>query len=135
VRGVLHGGAARGFLFLVRSFLESRMSKAETATLAPGRPLSDVARALLTTANRLSAAGRAVTLAEMAAGACVGQTAARQTVANLKRHGHLRIVGLRRVSYRNRPVAEYAPATRQAEGVCPAPAGVDLGRCLMAWTR
>ena len=99
------------------------------------RPLSDVAKALLSTANRLSAAGRAVTLAEMAAGACVGQTAATYTVKNLRRSGHLKIVGLRRVSYRNRPVAEYALATVEAKGVSPAPAGVDLGRCLHAWAR
>ena len=99
------------------------------------RPLSDVAKALLSTACRLSAAGRAVTLAEMAAGACVGHKAARTTVSNLKRHGHLKIVGLRRVNYRNRPVAEYAPVAVEGEGVSPAPAGVDLGRCLHAWAR
>lgn len=110
------------------------MTKPDSTTVARGRPLSEVARALLSTANRLSATGRAVTLAEMAAGACVGQQAARDTVANLKRHGHLKIVGLRRVAYRNRPVAEYAPAMVEAEGVS-APAGADLGRCLSAWAR
>lgn len=110
------------------------MNKPDSTTVARGRPLSDVARALLSTANRLSAAGRAVTLAEMAAGACVGHQAARKSVSNLKRYGHLKIVGLRRVDYRNRPVAEYAPATVEAEGVN-APAGVDLGRCLSAWAR
>lgn len=98
------------------------------------RPLSDVAKALLSTANRLSAAGRAVTLAEMAAGACVGQTAATYTVKNLRRSGHLKIVGLRRVSYRNRPVAEYAPVVA-AMTLTLAPAGVDLERCLRAWAR
>ena len=111
------------------------MTKADSAPVARGRPLSEVARALLTTANRLSAAGRGVTLAEMAAGACVGQQAARNLVPKLKRRGHLQIVGLRRVDYRNRPVAEYAPAVVEAEGVSPAPAGVDLGRCLHAWAR
>ena len=79
------------------------------------RPRSEEATALLQTALRLSAAGRGVTLAELAAGACVGQQAARHTVSNLKRHGHLKIVGLRRVSYRNRPVAEYALAAADAE--------------------
>jgi hypothetical protein len=98
------------------------------------RPLSEVAQALLSTANRLSAAGRAVTLAEMAAGACVGHKAARTTVSNLKRHGHLKIVGLRRVDYRNRPVAEYAPVVA-AMTLALAPPGVDLERCLRAWTR
>ena len=113
------------------------MTKADSTPVAPGRPLSEVARALLTTANRLSAAGRAVTLAEMAAGACVGQQAATVTVKNLRRSGHLKIVGLRRVSYRNRPVAEYAPAAALPEPTHagPAPAGADLGRCLHAWAR
>jgi len=98
------------------------------------RPLSDVARAILRTACELSAAGRRVTLAEMAAGACVGQQAARQTVSNLKRHGHLQIVGQRRVSYRNRPVAEYAPA-EPATLVAEPASWSDLGRCLSSWTR
>ena len=95
------------------------------------RPLSEVAQALLSTANRLSAAGRAVTLAELAAGACVGQQAARNTVSNLKRHGHLKIVGLRRVTYRNRPVAEYAPALE----VPRMPGWVALDACLAGWQR
>ena len=102
------------------------------------RPLSDVAQALLSTATRLSAAGRAVTLAEMAAGACVGRVAATVTVKNLRRSGHLKIVGLRRVAYRNRPVAEYAPATVKAVEALTlriAPAGVDLARCVSAWAR
>lgn len=98
------------------------------------RPLSDVAQALLSTANRLSAAGRSVTLAELAAGACVGHHAATMTVKNLRRSGHLKIVGLRRVTYRNRPVAEYAPRSVEADSPA-APAGVDLGRCLSAWAR
>ena len=98
------------------------------------RPLSDVAKALLSTACKLSAAGRAVTLAEMAAGACVGQKAATYTVKNLRRSGHLRIVGLRRVDYRNRPVAEYAPAAVRAVEPA-APAWVDLDRCLSTWAR
>jgi len=110
------------------------MTKADSTTVARGRPLSEVARALLSTANRLSAAGRAVTLAEMAAGACVGQQAARKSVSNLKRYGHLKIVGQRRVDYRNRPVAEYAPVIA-AMTLALAPPGVDLERCLSAWAR
>ncbi|MDH6185499.1 hypothetical protein [Polaromonas sp. CG_23.6] len=98
------------------------------------RPLSEVSQALLNTANRLSTAGRAVTLAELAAGACVGRQAATVTVKNLRRSGHLKIVGLRRVSYRNRPVAEYAPALVCAADVSASP-GVDLGLCLQAWAR
>ena len=109
------------------------MTKPDSTPVARGRPLGEVARALLATANRLSAAGRAVTLAEMRAGACVGKEAARDTVKNLKRHGHLKIVGERQVSYRNKKVKEYALATVEAERVSPAPAGSDLGRCLHAW--
>jgi hypothetical protein len=93
-----------------------------------------VAKALLKTACELSAAGRRVTLAEMAAGACVGHAAARSTVTNLTRRGQLRIVGVRRVDYRNRPVAEYAPAAVAAVEPA-APGWVDLGRCLSAWPR
>ena len=99
------------------------------------RPMSEVARALLHTANKLSAVGRRVTLAEMAAGACVGQLAARQTVANLKRAGHLHIVGERRVSYRNRPVAEYAPtlpATAVDDATVP---WLDLNACMSTWAK
>ena len=70
------------------------MAKADCTTVARKRSLSEVARALLTKANRLSAAGRAVTLAEMAARACVGQQAATVTVKNLRRSGRLKIVGL-----------------------------------------
>ena len=99
------------------------------------RPMSEVALALLQTANRLSAAGRRVTLAEMAAGACVGQLAARQTVANLKRAGHLHIVGERRVSYRNRPVAEYAPTLPATPADEAPPPWLDLNACMSTWAR
>ncbi len=98
------------------------------------RPMGEVAKALLKTACELSAAGRRVTLAEMAAGACVGKKAARYTVASLKKRGHLQIVGQRRVSYRPRPVAEYVPAALVADGVERADL-LDLGRWLSAWPR
>lgn len=94
------------------------------------RPVSDVAKALLQAACKLSAAGRGVTLAEMAAGASVGQQAARFTVGNLRRHGHLQIVGERRVSYRNRPVAEYAPAEPAADQ-----SSDGLVECMSRWGR
>lgn len=98
------------------------------------RPLSDVAKALLSAACELSAAGRRVTLAEMASAACVGQKAARHTVANLHRRGHLKIVGERRVAYRNRPVAEYMAAPEVPDVV--ACTGVaELGRVMSAWAR
>jgi hypothetical protein len=102
------------------------------------RPMNEVALAILKTANQYSAAGRRVTLAEMAAGANVGQQAARQTVSNLKRLGHLQIVSVRRVDYRNRPVAEYAPTPPAApEPVDNAPdvCWLDLSNCLAGWAR
>jgi hypothetical protein len=52
---------------------------------------------------------RAPTLSELAGKACVGKDAARRTVDNMVRAGLLRIERLRRVEYRNRPVAEYVP--------------------------
>lgn len=104
------------------------------------RPLSDVARALLATANRLSAAGRAVTLAEMADESClgdyvgVGKKVATYTVKNLRRSGHLKIVGLRRVAYRNRPVAEYMAAL-DVPDVAACTGAAELGRVMSAWAR
>ena len=98
------------------------------------RPRGDVARALLATANRLSAAGRAVTLAEMAILACVGQDAARTTVSNLKRRGHLKIVGLRWVTYRTSPVAEYM-VVPEVPDVAACTGAAELGRVMSAWAR
>lgn len=103
------------------------------------RPMNDVALALLKTANEYSAAGRRVTLAEMAAGAKVGQQAAYTTVRNLRRSGALQIVGERPVHYRNRPVAEYLPAPEAAAAApapvdgAPAAGWLDLSNCLAGW--
>ncbi|MEC5213302.1 hypothetical protein RCH06_001848 [Polaromonas sp. CG_9.5] len=96
------------------------------------RPRSEEATALLQTALRLSAAGRGVTLAELAAHAQVGKASARVLVPKLKRRGQLRIVGLRRVTYRNRPVAEYAPALTEATQL---PGWVEVGACLAGWAK
>lgn len=105
------------------------------------RPMSDVARAILQTANDYSAAGRRVTLAELASGAQVGQQAARHTVSNLKRSGALQLVGERKVGYRNRPVAEYVPAPVAAPEALepvdnpPDVGWLDLSACLARWAR
>ena len=74
------------------------------------RPMSDAAKAILKAANELSKAGRGVTLAELAAAACVGRQCAKDLVPKLKQRGHLRITGQRRIVGRNRTVAEYGPA-------------------------
>lgn len=96
------------------------------------RPRSEEATALLQTALRLSTAGRGVTLAELASHSQVGKASARVLVSNFKRRGQLRIVGLRRVSYRNRPVAEYAPALAEAPRL---PGWIALSACLTVWSK
>lgn len=70
------------------------------------RPAGEVRQALLVAAAEL----QRPTLAELAARACVGYDSARHTVDNLRRAGRLRVLGWRRVAYRNRPVAEYGVA-------------------------
>lgn len=78
------------------------------------RPAGEVRQALLQAASDLATPQRAPTLRELAAHAQVGSDAARHMVPWLHRSGALQIVRTRRVHYRNRPVAEYAPAPRPA---------------------
>lgn len=105
------------------------------------RPAGEVHLAVLQAAHALrlerAASGQGPTLAELVARSCVGYKVARDTVANLKRHGHLKIVGTRRVPGRNRLAAEYAPTSTLPVQPAPAeqPAWADLGTCLQAWTR
>lgn len=78
---------------------------------------------------------RGVTLQEIAHRAQVGSKEARECIANCKRAGVLSIVGQRRVPYRNRPVAEYAPPMA-AQLFDSAPNGAAvLGSTLQAWAR
>ena len=79
------------------------------------RPLGDVSQAVLSAARELATPARAPTLVELQHRACVSACAARATVQNLKRSGHLHIVRERKVDYRNRRVAEYAPVDAAAE--------------------
>lgn len=77
------------------------------------RPAGDVRRALLDACEALAGEmpeGRGPCLREIAARACVGMTAARNTVPNLVRARVLHGVHDRQVGYRNRPVKEYRPA-------------------------
>jgi len=86
---------------------------------------------LLNAARELVTDEQAPTLMELALHAQVSFQSARDNVPKMKRHGMLRIVRTRRVAYRNRPVAEYAPcqpATPATEN-----AGADLGAVLRAW--
>ena len=96
------------------------------------RPRSDTATELLQLACKLSAAGRGVTLAELAA-AGFGRDTVRMVVPNLTRRGQLRITGTRRVSYRNRPVAVYEPVAVVADVDQPDSGPAVLCRCMATW--
>lgn len=78
------------------------------------RPVGEVRMALLDAARRLCINGRRATLRELAAAAQVGRDAARRTVYEMAKAEVLFPAGERRVSYRNRPVVEYALATAHA---------------------
>lgn len=92
------------------------------------RPAGEIRTVLLCAARELASPDRAPTLAELSAHTQVGEQAARRTLSNLTRRGQLRIVRTRRVAYRNRPVAEYAPVDAAPEGT----GFVDLGQVLAA---
>ena len=74
-----------------------------------GRPAGEVRTALLVAAVELNMGDRAGTLREISRAACVGHSAARTAISNMRRAGVLSVVRARSVAYRNRPVAEYAP--------------------------
>lgn len=95
------------------------------------RPLGEVSLALLGAMVELRTEVQAPTLRELAVHAQVGMDAAENTVKNLKRHGHARIVRRRQVSYVNKPVAEWEPTAPIDDGG----AGfVDLGSVISsAW--
>lgn len=92
------------------------------------RPAGTVHLALLQSAHHLGTA----TLREMVRHSQVSQDTGRSTVRDLKRYGHLQIVDTRRVDYRNRPVAVYAPAPKAADLVSN-PNYDNLGFCLANW--
>ncbi|MNL62046.1 hypothetical protein D3C87_1860280 [compost metagenome] len=64
---------------------------------------------LLKAAEALTTKDKSPTLLEMACHAKVGFMDARRTVSNMNRARVLVVVRTRKVPYRNRPVAEYAP--------------------------
>jgi hypothetical protein len=74
------------------------------------RPPGEVRQALLLAAHEWATPERGATLREMASHAQVGLDAAAHTVQNMRRAGVLQQARLRRVDYRNKPVAEYVPA-------------------------
>lgn len=93
------------------------------------RPAGDVRQALLRACSEMYTPERSPTLAELTARACVSRGAALHTVKNLIRNELLFIPRTRKVEYRNRPVAEYAPAEHAQRGV------VSLSTLLAAWNR
>ena len=102
------------------------------------RPAGEASLAILQAAHTIrrerAESGQGPTLAELVARSQVGYKAARATVSNLTRAGHLRIVGTCKVPDRNRPAAIYAPADPEPDLVS-GPGWVDLGNCLQSWTR
>lgn len=69
-------------------------------------------QALFDAAQALTTPDSSPTMLELAKHAQVGFKAARTTVDNMRRAGVLVVVRTRTVSYRNRPVAEYATQAR-----------------------
>ena len=74
------------------------------------RQPGDVRMALLKAATELTTVARSPTLRELVVRSCVGREAALNTVKNMRRAGLLVVMRTRKVDYRNKPVAEYAPA-------------------------
>jgi hypothetical protein len=113
------------------------------------RPAGEVRMALIQAAHdivrEIGQPGRGATLAEMCARARietekgvmqVSMHEARNLVPKIKSSGALDIVGTRRVNYRNRPVAEYAPPSCADHDEPLILAGcVVLGNCLATWAR
>jgi AcrR family transcriptional regulator len=97
------------------------------------RPAGEVRQAIIQAAFDLAMPGRGATLAEITERACVSRQAARDHIPKLKSRGHLQIVGERRVDYRNRPVAEYAPVDPTTPIL--GHGWVDLGMCMADWVR
>ena len=101
------------------------------------RPASETHLALLQAAHSIRreriGCGQGATLQELVHRSQVGYKVARALVPKLKDRGQLQIVGERKVDYRNRPVAEYAPVDPNESVI--GEGWVDLGACLADWTR
>lgn len=101
------------------------------------RPASETHLALLQAAHAIRreriGSGQGATLLELCHRSQVGYKIARALVPKLKERGQLRIVGERKVDYRNRPVAEYAPDDTETPVI--GEGFVTLGACLADWTR
>jgi hypothetical protein len=96
------------------------------------RPAGEIRRALSDAAEALFTPDRSPTLLELAHYAQVGYDAARQTVSNMKRAGHLVPVRRRKVDYRGKPVVEYCPRSRAQQQARPTCALHDAWSSLVA---
>ena len=100
------------------------------------RPATEVRQAILQAVSTMATPQRGVTLQEINQAVCsqmpVGTDTVRRYLDNIKRSGAVCIPRERRVEYRNRPVAEYAPAdsSNQIQQ-----GWVDLGRSMADWVR
>jgi hypothetical protein len=98
------------------------------------RPHGEIRQAILKAASDLAVwadgARRGPTLQELAAHAKVGSVSARTMVQHLTRAGALEKVAERKVDYRNKPVAEYAPKQTSPEE---AAALDDVERVMSLW--
>ena len=102
------------------------------------RPAGEASLAILQAAHTIrrerAENGKGPTLAELVARSQVVYKAARATVQNLTRAGHLKIVDTCKVPGRNRPAAVYVPAD-PAPDLLTGPGWADLGNCLQTWTK
>jgi len=112
------------------------------------RPAGQVRLALIQAAREIAAEigapNRGATLAEMWR-PCTGRYGvgvmqvshreARNLVPKIKAAGQLSIVNQRRVPYRNRPVAEYAPCNDEVSRMPMRADWLNLGACMSDWAR
>lgn len=103
------------------------------------RPATEVRQAILQAVTTMATPDRGPTLQEINKAVCsqmpVGTDTVRRYLDNIKRSGAVCIARQRRVDYRNRPVAEYAPADSAAHGNQIQQGWVDLGRSMADWVR
>lgn len=111
------------------------MLMATPCTPSTGRPAGEVRQALLQACMQLQTPGRAPTVRELADAACVGLDLARRTLDNMCRAKQVVIARHRRVAYRNRPVAEYAPNTSWLGGSGHTSGSCALANILQIWGR
>ena len=109
------------------------MANQTAATRGRGRPLGEVHAALLQAVRELETPEQGPTLREMAHRACVGTAAATSTVKNMVRNGFLVIERTRRVTYRNKPVAEYGIPPERIPKAKKGAGGALLAAALSGW--